>query len=1532
MADSGGTSTFEGIKYEIQFGVYKLLDILNGNIVTLRYQPPTTALSSTQIPNEIYIEDYSTQEKNGEKLFFQAKSNSKDNSWTIKRLITEKVLTQMFKQHQNEPNSTLIFVSDTPSKALGRVADQAKKSLSTIEFDKILTKETRQYTQQIVSSLKINFQEIWELLRHVETLWLTEQQIQDRITDYASYRYGDSTKFKFVLKDIIENTAGSIITKDLVVDRLTKFGLFELPESLNADVKTIFKQASGSLRAYKSDIIGIHIEREETQKLENWIKNTTDNPPIAFLLDTAGTGKSVILHDLLVKLESQNIPVLAIKADILPNISSQNMLMEQLGLPSPPESLLALAAKNSVVVLIIDQLDALSLTFSRNQDTLNIINGLIGRIVSISNVKVIVSCRSFDRQFDPKLKQINSKFYLPIAPLIKGQIQMVLDQLKMQYDSLTQRERQLLSNPHYLETFVNIVQEERQRGLVWQPVNTIQDLYSKLWDIKILSPQVNNISTDRLQNALYTLVDAINRNHELIRPSSLFDSFAEEVKYLKSEGIFIHQNNSIMFFHQSFFDYCFARRMASESSSFAEYILVRDQGFFYRPQIVQVLTYLRAVDRKRYYKELEALIDIYNNPAGGKILRYHLRQVVFTFFGQQTNLDPREKAIGLKCLQSHINRRLFTLGAFGNAEWFDVINPQINLDTLDDEILNTEIIPFYRSIQEYRSEEIFGLFHERLGKSEIWDSRIIWYLQTFKGWQCQNAQKCLIWLLNNSHHPWYSLDLALHNIAEANPDFGLQTLSIILERLVNQWLKLEKPIFTDNTKDSATLNEKEKYLKSFEQYNTFQKYVKQLFPENIYWLEDLIQHIASEYPAKLLDILLPWLNEILPKLTWNSSSDYWLYDALFSYSFDRHPHHPNSEIIDGVRLALKQLAISDSEIFLRYASEIERSRYFILHNVLVEILIENASQYASWSLKYLLKDPLRFHSGDMASPTLYSRKLIGKIFPFLNPGERAQLEKTIFAYYPKSENRIDTLIFRGSDQLELLWEVPDSILTNKGIKLRSQLKLKFPNYKPHEGNDYELKAMSSPIPIDRIPLVSDKGWLDAMHHFDDNTDWDKPKKGFLKGGVIELSRAMQDFVKSNPERFLKLLKRFDTKTSSQYFGAVLNGLAESKIDSITVFGACEYSYYQRPDDILIQRAICDVIEKRLDSNISQSTIDIIQKIALGSTDPDHEEWQTEAGNGNYYHNGDPHSNGINTARGSAVRVYMQFAVKDYIPIGKSTIAVIDKFACDPSTAVRSCLIEFLPYVTKLDKDYSVKIFQKAIKDHPELLENRVSYNFIHYALNHNTSDMFQYIEFLSQGKSEESHEVAGRLATITYLINNKYDDLYLRCIEGDSHTRKGVTAVFARNVDQPKLLSICIDGLSKLMYDKEKSIREQVGQVFEYLPPPDGNVQHFINNFLNSEMLEESARYCMSYAEKIQFGYPQISLLIAEKIIEKFNKDVVDFQKAAGLLDDNLVNLAVSIQTHNDDIKIKARAMDLFEQVMDLGSHYAQKVLEQVDR
>ena len=82
-------------------------------------------------------------------------------------------------------------------------------------------------------------------------------------------------------------------------------------------------------------------------------------------------------------------------------------------------------------------------------------------------------------------------------------------------------------------------------------------------------------------------------------PSAVMDRYPDAKKELHSNGIILARKEAIGFFHQSFFDYCFARSFVSQNTSLVNKVIAEHQGLFVRSQIKQTILYLRGADAQR---------------------------------------------------------------------------------------------------------------------------------------------------------------------------------------------------------------------------------------------------------------------------------------------------------------------------------------------------------------------------------------------------------------------------------------------------------------------------------------------------------------------------------------------------------------------------------------------------------------------------------------------------------------------------------------------------------------------------------------------------------------------------------------------------------------------------------------------------------------------------------------------------------------------------------------------------------------------
>jgi hypothetical protein len=335
------------VKYEILVAVHMVPDLIEGEIEALRYLPMSSSLSPTSPPKRLFVDDITAKDKGGQERLFQAKQNQHEAQWSISRLLREKVFKAFLRQHQETPHALLFFVSNIPAPGLTTLADTAGKSCSAAEFYQVLTEQPRTDADQIIASLACSEQDLWEFLGKTRFLQLTLDMVSGRIRDYGTGRYPDVDKFAMTAKELVEELQGQIITRAKAVAYFQDKGLYCVSPALSRDIRQIMRQASGQLRLHGSDILAVHIPREETATIEEWLRSQKEICPVAFLLASQGEGKSVIMRDLLVSLELHAVPTLAIKADALGEISRPQELQGALGLPVTPEQ--ALSALPSMV-------------------------------------------------------------------------------------------------------------------------------------------------------------------------------------------------------------------------------------------------------------------------------------------------------------------------------------------------------------------------------------------------------------------------------------------------------------------------------------------------------------------------------------------------------------------------------------------------------------------------------------------------------------------------------------------------------------------------------------------------------------------------------------------------------------------------------------------------------------------------------------------------------------------------------------------------------------------------------------------------------------------------------------------------------------------------------------------------------------------------------------------------------------------------------------------------------------------------------
>lgn len=313
------------------------------------------------------------------------------------------------------------------------------------------------------------------------------------------------------------------------------------------DPVAAFRNGSYELLDY-TPTIDPAIHRDEVDMILEWIEKTSDKGSsgrLALLYGKAGIGKSIVMHDLLANLQSKNdYLIFGLKSDQMEFVDTDE-LSHKIHLDEPIECVIKNVAPNyHRVVLLIDQIDALSLSLSSNRTPLRSLLKVIGQLRFIPNVRIIISCRPYDMEYDPLLDNLKIKNKWELKELSSNQVQQTLKENHCN-ERLSNRLLLFLGNPLHLYLFLKV----RSYGQLTDPLST-DLLYHQLWRKYVNDSSVRKVSKENLLSLLDALVTRMYQRQELSVHVREFETvYDAELNYLFSQGLLtITKNGQVQFF------------------------------------------------------------------------------------------------------------------------------------------------------------------------------------------------------------------------------------------------------------------------------------------------------------------------------------------------------------------------------------------------------------------------------------------------------------------------------------------------------------------------------------------------------------------------------------------------------------------------------------------------------------------------------------------------------------------------------------------------------------------------------------------------------------------------------------------------------------------------------------------------------------------------------------------------------------------------------------------------------------------------
>jgi|GEM_PF-723701 len=1171
-----------------------------------------------------------------------------------------------------------------------------------------------------------------------------------------------------------------------------------------------FDHASHHLTDYNSSFEGVnnsHIERKETNDLLQWIKSPLgkDEQPVILLVGGAGSGKTVILKDVFLKLKETNIPAIALKADRL-YAESITDLQNKIDLEDSFEKIVrTLSEVSERVVVLIDQIDALSQSLSAKREYLDAYNLLIKKLIVIDRVRVVISVRAYDLDYDNELKFYKNQKSFKLGLLDARQVKQVLTKLGIKENEVPGQLLNLLQTPHHLNVFCKVY--NTQTNL--QSITTLHHLFENLWIQKISNiPNTSSANTDKCQNLVFAIAEQMHEEQRISTSSqSFFRSFTNEIDYLKSCGILFEADKEVQFFHQTFFDFAFAKQFVQHGKPVTSYILENHQGLFIRSSLKMIIGFLREQDHVAYIKALEIILL---SPK----YRFHIKLMLLNLLGFEEAPTTQEKQLVKSRILPSKELKLPFQESVTGTSWFVFLLEEGELYNLI-----TQKIDWRNKLAERDwgkankiVDEIKTHIHYK-NTSERWDAQInlLWHILIKQ--LPKSRQSVCDFLLNCSEFDGKSklIFRLLYHVKEWDISAAFQLFE-----------KHEVEADTDRFGYYKTLEDALNFNVDWviQKYKTRCLYKIEAIkgfndkPHFEHHDEDLFIKIFEVDTSKAFDFTLDIIKRISAETSGEDKSILYTDSGFRLFDYEQNGRSQGHEAIYHLLIdKVQEQAEQTTPWFDQFFADHKNSNSITILRLLFFRLLANPSHYANeiFNLMELFHQKDGLEGDDKIQ--FQFRLLLKEVYPYFDTVQKDQIDRVLLSIKSKYElyihldengKRRPGLQWYGQKKYLYLSAVPTSELNQRPLikKTFMELERKFPKVVDKEPNKFGLITIGPPMDSSAYDKMTFDQWEQTFEKYDAEY-----KAEFIssRGSILEHSRAFQAEVKNKASHFFPFIEKLIDKNKApyQYIVAGLTGLKEAEYNptevqriykkALSIPFDREYSLY------FIWVSSYFIEAKILDKDVLEYLIEI----AKNHPDPV----------GNNTRN-DALMDGANNVRGSAAgrisEAYFNPAFENLV------FEALSQIAEDPNLSVRVAIMPRLAWLMHLNEQKTLEIFLKLVStNEPEIM--KYSILSVQYLLNNNFNKLKDY--FQRAIKMESIHGSIAIVLGVAWLKEKAGSYQLLNSLLKVSDEAKA------------KLVGMAVENLG----DKKESIRAKCRQIFlRFLHSTNEKViQEYSSSFLD---------------------------------------------------------------------------------------------------
>lgn len=1474
----GGVADKLGNTYELSWAVHYALRCIQDErrAITLEDLDPDLADGS----------EFTFVDERGTVAVTQVKrQHSINDHWTVAALRSRGIFAAAAR-HVTDGRE-YHFSSMTPCARLRVLSEWARQSTDVRQF----------VTHQLTEQLSPVFDELsapdifgsaegaWQVIRG---MWFEVGDEQQLVKTNAMFA---ATVLEGAAEPLLPVAVGAVLLSNLrrrltrreLLEGLALHGVFARQATAKRTAHDeVHATTTSWRRTVERELLRPAIPRKETADLIELMGRTR----LALVVGTGGGGKSSVVYQAAKGLESKGAEVLAFRLDRRGAFSSTAELGAQLGLTSSPVASLRMAADGRDAFLIIDQLDAVSLASGRLSERYDVIEDLIHEATAAEGVRVILACRLFDVENDHRIRKLDARTdveRLAVEPLPDEAVTAALEAMGLDATTLTSSQRALLKSPLNLVLLETVASQPgalnfTSRGSLfeafWQRKRqTINDYRPEVRFNDVLA-RIANTASD--QQALSVAI-------EILDP----DDYIRDAQVLASEQVLAIDGDRVSFFHETFFDYTFARQWLSRQQSMVEFLGAQEQELFRRAQVRQILELLREREPARFRTEVEAVLT-------GLSIRLHIKETVMIVFANVNAPTDEDLNLVLRIGEgdSTFAGRLWQ--QIARPSWFDVLHHRGLLETwLDstDQTLRERGITFLANAGADNSRVVAELLLARRDAPE--------YL-TWLRWLTQRADlhenRPLFDLLLNAVRSGdldpidKNLWLSAHDLATHEPLWAIDLLSACF---------IDSPSALETGRDGKVT----------------------ILGLHDYSATELIKETSKLEPQAFAESVVPHLLAVMQATSLERRHDSPLYDHHFSLRLRSEAGFDNADdaLYNGAADALARWVSTAPESVEPMLRTLAANEHASAQALLFRTLIAGAAHFTDWAAELILEGGSRLESGYLSDGYWLSRELVEAIAPLISAEVHARLEDELRDLCNPYER------FRsfGYTAFKFLSALDRNRLSSLGTRRLAEYQRKFGLEVPPPPTGIISYTVGSPIGDAATARMTDKQWLRAMAKHDNDRE-----RGSSIGGAHELSQILKNRTTEDPQRFAGLAMHMTATTNAAYPSAILWGFGEATIPpnaQPAVFDAIRHI-------VSLELTDCDRwLGWSVRHVLSETPLDIVERIrdrAQHAPDPKDNSPDCDERRGR-----DLRQNGMNTARGSLAEELGDLLVHDVH--GERTAAVrphLVALANDPVLSVRSCVAHTIAACLRHARPTAYTAFERLIEADDILLASDFVVNLMMYIGNVDPELIDPVIDRMLQSGEGEVRQAGGSMAAFAALQWER-PQLMERALAGDIEVRTGAAIVCSARVERAANSELVLATLRQLMHDDDDEVRKAVGALASHfrghsLRP----FVSFLADLVASPSYVHATPQLLIALQEAPDRVDDLVDLAAHRFLDTYGSEVADIRTGAAGDARYIADLVVRGLAQTVDKKRISALLDILDRLVELGVYGVDRALEHAER